>query len=257
MRTMWALALATVVSALLGSSALGRDDVGAGETARVPPSATPASQLSRDVSLSDERTETRWANAIFRGVIRTHPRFGARRIGRLRYLTENGYPEVYLLVAQHIDATGKWWVRVRLPGRPHGRMGWVARDALGPYRVARTFVLVDKQRLRLTVYRGRRVIFEAPVGIGSPRTPTPAGRFWIREKLRIDRIPWYGPRAIGTSAYTVGPSGWRRGGVVGLHGTDEPWLIPGRPSHGCIRLRNEDIVRLYRLIPRGTPVEVR
>jgi lipoprotein-anchoring transpeptidase ErfK/SrfK len=44
--------------------------------------------------------------------------------------------------------------------------------------------------------------------------------------------------------------------VVGLHGTNEPDLIPGRPSHGCIRLRNKDIIRLYRLVPRGTPLHV-
>jgi lipoprotein-anchoring transpeptidase ErfK/SrfK len=44
--------------------------------------------------------------------------------------------------------------------------------------------------------------------------------------------------------------------VVGLHGTSEPGLVPGRPSHGCIRLRNTDITRLYRLVPRGTPLHV-
>ena len=45
--------------------------------------------------------------------------------------------------------------------------------------------------------------------------------------------------------------------MVGLHGTNEPNLIPGRPSHGCIRLRNRDILRLYRMAPRGTPVDIR
>ena len=39
--------------------------------------------------------------------------------------------------------------------------------------------------------------------------------------------------------------------MVGLHGTNEPGLIPGRPSHGCIRLRNRDILTLYRLAPRA------
>ena len=31
-------------------------------------------------------------------------------------------------------------------------------------------------------------------------------------------------------------------------------LIPGRPSHGCIRVRNADMARLYRLTPIGTPI---
>jgi lipoprotein-anchoring transpeptidase ErfK/SrfK len=33
--------------------------------------------------------------------------------------------------------------------------------------------------------------------------------------------------------------------------------LPGRVSHGCIRLRNEDIEELGRLMPLGTPVTIR
>ena len=45
--------------------------------------------------------------------------------------------------------------------------------------------------------------------------------------------------------------------MIGFHGTNQPGLIPGRPSHGCIRLRNHDIARFYRLVPVGTPVRIR
>jgi lipoprotein-anchoring transpeptidase ErfK/SrfK len=45
--------------------------------------------------------------------------------------------------------------------------------------------------------------------------------------------------------------------VVGIHGTDAPQLLPGRVSHGCIRLRNDAILRLARLMPLGTPVSIR
>jgi lipoprotein-anchoring transpeptidase ErfK/SrfK len=44
---------------------------------------------------------------------------------------------------------------------------------------------------------------------------------------------------------------------VGIHGTDGPGLIPGDPSHGCVRVPNRDIMRLYRLMPIGTPVVIR
>jgi lipoprotein-anchoring transpeptidase ErfK/SrfK len=44
--------------------------------------------------------------------------------------------------------------------------------------------------------------------------------------------------------------------VIGIHGTDQPWLIPGRPSHGCIRVPNPAIRRLARLMPIGTPVRI-
>ena len=63
----------------------------------------------------------------------------------------------------------------------------------------------------------------------------------------------YGPLAFGTAAYSR-LSEWPGGGVVGLHGTNAPGLIPGRPSHGCIRVRNDKIVALDRLMPVGTPL---
>jgi hypothetical protein len=34
------------------------------------------------------------------------------------------------------------------------------------------------------------------------------------------------------------------GGVIGIHGTNQPYLIPGWPSHGCIRVANRPIRRL-------------
>jgi lipoprotein-anchoring transpeptidase ErfK/SrfK len=73
--------------------------------------------------------------------------------------------------------------------------------------------------------------------------------------MRVDGSTIYGPWAFGTSAYSV-LSDWPGGGVVGIHGTDQPELIPGRPSHGCIRVPNRDIHRLARLMPIGTPVRI-
>jgi lipoprotein-anchoring transpeptidase ErfK/SrfK len=39
--------------------------------------------------------------------------------------------------------------------------------------------------------------------------------------------------------------------------TSRPGLIPGRPSHGCIRMHNRAIERLYALTPVGTPVRIK
>jgi lipoprotein-anchoring transpeptidase ErfK/SrfK len=65
-----------------------------------------------------------------------------------------------------------------------------------------------------------------------------------------------GPWAFGTSAYSV-LSDWPGGGVIGIHATDQPQLIPGRPSHGCVRVENSAIGRLARLMPIVTPVLIR
>ena len=50
---------------------------------------------------------------------------------------------------------------------------------------------------------------------------------------------------------------WPGGGVIGIHGTNQPGLLPGRVSHGCIRLRNRDILRLGRRLKLGTPITIR
>ena len=47
------------------------------------------------------------------------------------------------------------------------------------------------------------------------------------------------------------------GGVIGLHGTNDPSSIGNRESHGCIRLYNRDIEKLVPLLPLGTPVVIR
>jgi lipoprotein-anchoring transpeptidase ErfK/SrfK len=44
---------------------------------------------------------------------------------------------------------------------------------------------------------------------------------------------------------------------VGIHGTNEPSLIPGRPSHGCVRVPNARISRLAKIMPVGTPLRIK
>jgi lipoprotein-anchoring transpeptidase ErfK/SrfK len=108
----------------------------------------------------------------------------------------------------------------------------------------------------LTLYDGSYARLRIRVGVGKPSTPTPNGHFWVREKLRFTNAPAYGRYALGTAAYAK-LSDWPGGGVVGIHGTDQPYLIPGAPSHGCVRVKNADMARLYRLTPIGTPIEIR
>ena len=57
----------------------------------------------------------------------------------------------------------------------------------------------------------------------------------------------------------IGVLGWHRlnlGDGYGLHGTDDPASIGKAVSHGCVRLRNEDIDYLWQSVPVGTPVYI-
>jgi hypothetical protein len=206
--------------------------------------------------LSDERRLSRYAGAVARVAVRARPSTSAPRVGRLRYLTEDGPFEVYPVLESRVDDHDRTWVRVRLPMRPNGRTGWVAREHLGPLRAVRTMLRVDRATLRATLYRDGRRVWSSRIGVGKASTPTPAGRFWIRSRLRgLRGSPAYGPYAFGTGAYSV-LSDWPGGGVVGIHGTDRPGLIPGRPSSGCIRVPNGAVTKLWRLMPIGTPVTI-
>jgi hypothetical protein len=206
--------------------------------------------------LSDEQRLTRSANAVARAPIRRRPTPTAARVARLRYQTEDGPLEVYPVLESRLDASGRPWLRVRVPMRPNGRTGWVRREALGPLHAVHTKLRVNRGTLRATLYRAGRRIWSSRVGVGAPGTPTPAGRFWIRTRIRtLAGGTIYGPWAFGTGAYSV-LSDWPGGGVVGIHGTNQPQLIPGRPSHGCIRVPNHKIRRLAQLMPIGTPVEI-
>jgi len=161
-----------------------------------------------------------------------------------------------LVVGRRADATGRLWVNVRLATLPNGRTGWVPRSALGGYGTVDTELRVDTTTLTATLLARGRPVFSARVGIGQARWPTPRGRFYIRDELMKFAGPTYGPVAFGTSARSAALTDWPAGGFVGIHGTDHPELIPGRISHGCIRMRNADILRLARLMPVGTPLTI-
>jgi lipoprotein-anchoring transpeptidase ErfK/SrfK len=207
------------------------------------------------VTLSNEQTVTQWAHPKSRAPVRLSPSAGSHAFTHLHRRTEDGLPEVYEALQQQTDASGHTWIQVRVPMRPNGRTGWVPAAALGRLHTVHTQLVVQRGRLRATLYRNGRAVFRAPVGVGMHGLPTPAGHFYVRERLRIPGgAGAYGPLAFGTSAYSPKLTDWPGGGVVGIHGTNEPQILPGRVSHGCVRMRNRDILRLGRLMPVGTPV---
>jgi lipoprotein-anchoring transpeptidase ErfK/SrfK len=208
------------------------------------------------VRISNETTVTRWTTAVRLTYARSRPDGRARHIARLRYGSASLAPELYGVLRGQVDAGGRAWLQVRIPGRPNGRLGWAPANAFYSLKLARTQLVVNRSTLRATLYRNGRKIWRAPVGVGKTGTPTPRGHYFI------DRIegpifgPVYGPHVFFTTAFSVLPD-WPGGGVVGLHGTNQPGLVPGRPSHGCIRMHNSDANRLARLMPVGTPLRIR
>ncbi len=251
-----------VAVALVGASGLTVAAVSASSSDSLPaPSlpdpVAPGIHVPSPSPLVHSRHVARWA-AVRRAVVaRRGPSAAAAGVAEIDTRTPEGTANIVQVLGRARRSTGRLWVRARLPVLPNGTVGWVPRRALGGYNLVRTRLVVDRRRLRATLLRDGRPVFVARVGIGQSRYPTPAGRFYIRNKLTRYSSPTYGPLAFGTSARSTVLTDWPAGGFVGIHGTDQPGLIPGRVSHGCIRMKNAKILELGRLMPVGTPVTVR
>jgi len=222
-----------------------------------PTTTPPAAAKPFYTKLSNRTTFTRWAYTNLDIKARKSPSSKARSVGKLHFNTEDKRPEIYLALQMYTDAKGIEWVQTQLPGRPNGRLGWVPREGLGEFHLIHTQIVVDRRKLRITLFKNGKQILKAPIGVGKSSTPTPGGNSWIREKLNGFGNAVYGPLAFGTGTYSNKLTDWPGGGVVGIHGTNEPNLIPGRPSHGCIRLKNKDIVSLSHKMAPGTPVLIK
>ena len=206
--------------------------------------------------VSDEQSSTYWAHVADPGPVRARPSSGARVVGSLGRRTFYGFRDA-VLVLRETSGDESGWSLVRYPGLGI-RTGWVPDSALGPRQFTDTSIVIERGRMRLRVLRAGQVVFSTRVGVGAANSPTPAGRTYIRERLvPRERDGLYGVLAFGLSAYSPQRTDWRGGGQVGVHGTNQPKLIPGRISNGCVRLRNRAIRRMDRLIGVGTPVLVR
>jgi L,D-transpeptidase catalytic domain len=187
---------------------------------------------------------------------RRSPDAAARVVRVLTEFRSDFRPRVVLVLETRVTPSGSQWYRVSLPGRPNGQRGWIPREAVRLRRVAN----------RIVVHRGARtlevrrlvdatVLFRASVAVGTTDAPTPLGHDFYVQWRFTPNDPFFGPFALETSAYSR-LSDWPGGGIVGIHGTSQPGLIGQAVSHGCIRMRNEDVVRLRRLAAVGTPVDI-
>jgi len=189
--------------------------------------------------------------------VRSGPSNSARRVLRLSTTTADGTSMVVEPIAMQTGAGNRKWLEIHMPVLPNSRTGWVPASAVSHLIPIRTWLVVDTEHLRIRLVESGRTVFSAPIGIGAGGTPTPHGNFYVIDRLTdLAHGGVYGPLAFGTSAKSATLTDWPGGGVVGIHGTNEPGRIPGHPSHGCIRLRNADILRLGHLLPVGTPVTI-
>jgi hypothetical protein len=251
------VALATLVVAVPAPTRARTQTLGAAGALVLPDPVRPAFSAPQITPLRGTSFDTFWAPVLRSVEARDGPGAERRALATVSPQTPEGTTNLVVVLGRAEDAYGHLWVKVRLPILPNNTVGWVPRSSLGGYEVVPTRLVVDLERLSATLYRRGSPVFEAPIGVGKPAWPTPEGHFYVRNRLTGFASPAYGPLAFGTSARSAVLTDWPAGGFVGIHGTDRPELLPGRVSHGCIRMRNEDVIELGRLMPVGTPVEIR
>ena len=165
---------------------------------------------------------------------------------------ENNAPLVFLVE----EARGEW-LQVLLPVRPNGSTGWIrtadVEVATDPYRIE-----IALAGHTLSVYDGDQLVAQHPIAVGTASTPTPGGKYYIKELLQPPTSDGpYGAYAYGLSGFSNVLDEFNGGdGVIGIHGTNDPSAIGTDVSHGCIRLTNEAITELVGYLPLGTPVHI-
>ena len=230
------------------------DGGSAAGSAAAQPAAAPV-RYPRSSTLTDAKI-ARWAAVLKPGIARKQPRSTAAAVTKLKTLTSDGTQNI-VLVLSRVDVTStQSWYRVRLSILPNNSTGWVRAADLGDLYTVRTHLYVDRARLTATLKRNGVVVFRTIVGVGRSVWPTPAGEFYILDKLTDFNNPFYGPVVFGTSARSPRLTDWPGGGFVGVHGTNTPEILPGYVSHGCIRMPNAAILQLARLMAVGTPLTV-
>ncbi len=169
---------------------------------------------------------------------------------------DNGHTMVFEIRGVVDDGCGRTWYDASLPARPNGVRGFVAARDVDVYAV-HTRISVDLSERRLVFFKWGKKALEAAVAIGAPATPTPTGRYYVNQRLIAPDPsgPW-GPAAIGISAFSDVLQEWSQGGPIAIHGTNEPGSIGEAVSHGCIRLPNATLRRLFAATPAGTPVMI-
>lgn len=132
-------------------------------------------------------------------------------------------------------------------------------------------IVINVAEMRLYYYpKGRNVVEVLPIGIGQLGTDTPEN--WVTSVQSKRANPTWTPTAKVHAEYAakgeplpaVVPAGPENpmglfalyiGRLYAIHGTNASFGIGLRVSHGCVRLRNDDIEHLFKIVPVGTRVQ--
>lgn len=141
---------------------------------------------------------------------------------------------------------------------PISTVAQAVQQARATANLAERTVLVSIPDRKLAVLEDGRVIATFRIAVGAPATPSPTGKFNVVS--RVSHPTYYHPGNVIPTGKD-NPLGTRWLGLslkgYGIHGTNAPHSVGHAASHGCIRLRNRDMERLFAMMRVGDKVEIR
>ncbi|WNZ48799.1 L,D-transpeptidase [Leptolyngbya boryana CZ1] len=133
-----------------------------------------------------------------------------------------------------------------------------------PSPVIETKLVVDLSDRKVRLFEKKKLKATYPIAIGQEGWETPIGSFKVSQM--VENPTWQHPITgehipAGDQDNPLGKRwiGFTSQGklLIGFHGTKDYSLLGQAVSHGCLRMRNADVVALYQAVKVGTPVEVK
>lgn len=218
---------------------------------------------SRDVELRagwrPPALDGAWTARVFASetVARVRPSRSARRAGILSGESELLGGTKWVAVTDLRRRGGTIWAKVLLSSRPNGLQGWVSDEFLD-FTFNPNRIVVDQSERTLSVYRSGRRRMVMPAGVGKPATPTPNGLFAIESHIPTPNEGAYGPMVLVLTGHSPVLYKFDGGdGRLAIHGTNKRSSVGRAESYGCVRLGNRNVLRLSKIVPDGTLMEIR
>jgi lipoprotein-anchoring transpeptidase ErfK/SrfK len=186
--------------------------------------------------------------------VRRTPSPDGRVIKVMHYFRPDYRRQEIFAVGKTVGKQGRIWYRISVPMRPNGTYGWIPATAV-LLRPTVDRIVVHVGARTIDVYRHAKRVWHAQVAVGAPGMETPRGEFYVTARFVPYHDPFLGVFAVETSAYSR-LTEWPGGGVVGIHGTNMPWLLGKAVSHGCVRVSNLTARALERYALLGTPIRI-
>lgn len=206
----------------------------------------------------------RVAKQYFRAARNARVRFGVTKVVRIRARMGRALDQA--LVRRRLEAE----LRKPTTGRVVAGRTMRVRPAVTTASLRRrypAYISIHRASYTLRVFRALRLVRTYPVAVGAAGYETPSG---MRRVLYKDKNPsWTAPNRPWAAPYqgqTFPPGDPRNplrawfialGDGYGIHGTSEEWTVGSSASHGCIRMRTNDVNQVAKLTPVGTPVLIR